>query len=539
MKEKTKLSKIVALVMCLMLTLTMFSTYSFATILQTGGEETTDNKANIIVNGVEAGVKVSAYQLTTVNYDYTADQPQSTPYSWVPQIETLVQAINSNYVGTNGIDNFVKEITTGDSAENSKSFYSELAAAIRGGTVTLTAKEETATGTPTSYPVVEESLDGTVTFADCEMGTYLILIENGYMVYTPSVVNLTPEYDNESHEWELPDSVEVRVKATNPQITKTVTNDSLGEDNYSTRDEISFKIVADVPTYLPNSLAQTYAISDKLEGGLTLVEDSIVVYGKNGSAPEVELTAPGDYTLTTESATRPNASRDEADFVINFVYDEIDGFDKIIVEYKAKLSQSAETVVGGAGNTNTAYLDYSNNPYVTSSVQTQESEDTVYTYGAEVTKVDKNNPQTTLPGAEFNLMSGVDTLYFVRVSDGVYYLANSTDGGATQTLAVDTNGKLYINGLDTGTYSLVETKAPEGYNKSNTPAEIVIADTDMNGELDDGDGTGIFKVSFQNSHGFQLPVTGRMGTVAYVARGVVFIGLGITLLAVVAKKNRK
>ena len=81
MKEKTKLSKIVALVMCLMLTLTMFSTYSFATILQTGGEETTDNKANIIVNGVEAGVKVSAYQLTTVNYDYTADQPESTPYS--------------------------------------------------------------------------------------------------------------------------------------------------------------------------------------------------------------------------------------------------------------------------------------------------------------------------------------------------------------------------------------------------------------------------------------------------------------------------
>ena len=526
MKEKTMFFKMITLSLCLMLTLMMFSTYAFANIT-----EATDT-GNITVSGIEAGVKVSAYQLTIVNYDYTADQPQSTPYSWNPNVKTWVDTNFSDYSDP---ENFYKEVTS-DSTEANE-FYSKLAAAIRGGGVTLTAKEETVAGTAT-YPIEEENLNGSVTFADCEMGTYLILIENGYMVYTPSVVNLTPDYNNETHEWELPDSVEVRVKATNPQITKTVTNDSLGEDNYSTRDEISFKIVADVPTYLPNSLSQTYAISDKLEGGLTLVEDSIVVYGKNGSAPEVELTATEDYTLTTESATRPNASQDEADFVINFVYDEIDGFDKIIVEYKAKLSQSAETVVGGAGNTNTAYLDYSNNPYVASSVQTQESEDTVYTYGAEVTKTDKTT-SAPLPGAEFNLMSGVDTLYFVRVSDGVYYLANDTDGGATQTLAVDTNGKLYINGLDTGTYSLVETKAPEGYNKSNTPAEITITDTDMDGVLDDGDGTGIFKVSFQNSQGFQLPVTGGMGTVAFVAGGIVFIGLGITLLAVVAKKNRK
>ena len=302
--------------------------------------------------------------------------------------------------------------------------------------------------------------------------------------------------------------------------------------------KISFKIVADVPTYLPNSLSQTYAISDKLEGGLTLVDGSITVHGQNGSAEPVELTSPGDYTLTTESATRPNASQDEVDFVINFVYDEIDGFDKIIVEYKAKLSQSAETVLGDAGNSNTAYLDYSNNPYVASSVQTQESEDTVYTYGAIITKTDKNTGDP-LTGGEFELSLRDETLYFVNTAEGVYYLANSTDPGATQTLAVDSNGKLYINGLDTETYSLLETKAPDGYNKVTTPIEIPIADTDMDGILDDGDGTGIFKVNFPNSQGFQLPVTGGMGTVAFVAGGIVFIGLGITLLAVVAKKNRK
>lgn len=529
MKENTKFSKFIALVISLMLTLTMFSTYSFANIT-----DSTDTR-NITVSGIETGTKVSAYQLTTVNYDYAADQPQAIPYTWNASVKTWV---DSNFSAYSDPENFYKTVTS-DSAE-ANTFYSSLAAAIRGGGVTLTAKEQTATGTPTSYPVVEESLDGTVTFTDCEMGTYLILIENGYMVYTPSVVNLTPEYNNVSHEWELPDSPEVRVKATNPQISKTITNDTLEEDNYSTKDEIPFKIVADVPTYLANSVSKNYYISDKLDEGLSIVEGSIEVYGKNGSAPEVELTATEDYTLTTESATRPTTGHEAVDFVVNFVYDNISAYDKVIVEYKAKLNQGATTVIGSEGNGNTAYLDYSNNPYVGSSFQTQETpEVNVYTYGAEVTKVDKNSPQTTLTGAEFNLMSGVDTLYFVRTADGVYYLANSTDGGATQTLAVDASGKLHINGLDTGTYSLVETKAPEGYNKSNTPAEIVITDTDVDGILDDADGTGIFKINFQNSQGFQLPVTGGMGTVIFVAGGIVFVGLGITLLAVVVKKNRK
>lgn len=526
MKQNTKFFKIIALVICLMLILTMLSSYSFASITET------TNKRDITVAGIEAGVTVYAYQLTTVDYDYTADQPKSTPYKWNDNVKTWVEQNFSTYSDP---ENFYNTVTS-DSAE-ANTFYSSLSAAIKGGTVELTAKEETAEGTATTYPVNKDSLDGTVTFAGCEMGTYLILIENGYMVYTPSVINLTPEYNTETHEWELPTSVAVRVKATNPQIKKTVTNDTLGKDNYSTKEEITFKIVADVPRYLANSVSKNYYISDKLEGGLELVANSITVYVQNGDADPVKLTETEDYILSTESAKRPNASQDEADFVINFTYDNISAYTKVIVEYKAKLSQGTTTVIGGTGNTNTAYLDYSNNPYVETSIQTQDSTDTVYTYGAEVTKVDKNNSQTTLTGAEFNLMSGVDTLYFVKTADGVYYLANSDDTGATQTLVVDSNGKLYINGLDTGTYSLVETKAPEGYNKSTTPEEIVIADEDMDGALDEGDGTGVYKLTFQNSQGFQLPVTGGIGTVIFAACGMVFLGLGIILLVVVAKKK--
>lgn len=534
MKEKTKLSKILALVMCLMLTLTMFSTYSFATILQTGGEETTDNKANIIVNGVEAGVKVSAYQLTTVNYDYTADQPESTPYEWVPEIETLVRAINSNYVGTNGIDNFVKEITTGDSAENSKSFYSELASAIRGGNIEAT-KEATVTGSPT-FPI---TTNGSTTLEGLEMGTYLVLIENGYKVYTPSVVNLTPEF--KTNTWVLEDK-ELEIKSSDPSITKTVTNDTLDKDNYGTKDTISFKIVADVPKYISTSTSKDLYISDDLSNGLTLTANSIKVYGQQGSAPRVELTATEDYTLTTENAKRPDTAQTPVDFVLNFVYDNISSYNKIIVEYSAKLAQDDTTVIGSTGNTNTAYLDYSNNPYG-DELQTQTDTSTVYTYGMEITKTDIEGSAIPNGGAEFTLSLNDEVLYFVKTADGTYYLANEgdADGEATTNLIVDNNSKLRIYGLDTGTYSLTETKAPDGYYKSTTPKEITITDEadGVDGILDNGDGTGIYKANFQNSSEFQLPVTGGMGTVIFVAGGIVFIGLGILLLTVVVKKNRK
>ena len=60
----------------------------------------------------------------------------------------------------------------------------------------------------------------------------------------------------------------------------------------------------------------------------------------------------------------------------------------------------------------------------------------------------------------------------------------------------------------------------------------------MDGALDDEEGTtGIYKLTFPNTKGFQLPVTGGAGTVAFVAGGIIFVGLGILLLVAVAKKN--
>lgn len=515
MKEKTSFKAIViAIVTVLMLMGLNLPAYASIT--------TTTNTKDITVSGIEAGAKVSAYQLTTVNYDYTADQPQAVPYTWNSNVKTWVEA---NYSAYSNPENFYKNVTS--NSDEAKVFYSALSAAIKGGTVSLTAKTETATGTA-SYPVTDEKLTGSVTFTGCEMGTYLILIENGYMVYTPSVINLTPEFDNTTKEWKLPDSMAVTVKATKPQITKTVTDETKTKDNYSTKDTIPFTIVADIPTYATGSLSKSYKISDALSSGLTVDKTTIKVFGQKGSATPVQLTETTDYTLTATGNTA---------FDIDLKYDQIKNYDKVKVTYSAKLTAGASTNVGGAGNSNTATLTYSNNPYDTTSTQTQETSNKVFTYGAEITKTDKTTGEV-LKGAEFELSSDSTKLYFVKTASGVYYQANQSDAGATTELVVDDNGKLALYGLDEGTYSLSETKAPDGYNKSTEAKTITITDANMDGALDDEEGTtGIYKLTFTNAKGFQLPVTGGAGTVAFVAGGIIFVGLGILLLVAVAKKN--
>ena len=286
MKEKTSFKAIV-IVIATVLMLMGLNLPAYASIT------TTTNTKDITVSGIEAGAKVSAYQLTTVNYDYTADQPQAVPYTWNSDVKTWVDA---NYSAYSNPENFYKSVTS--NSDEAKVFYSALSAAIKGGTISLTAKTQTATGTA-SYPVTDEKLTGSVTFTGCKMGTYLILIENGYMVYTPSVINLTPEFDNTTKEWKLPDSMAVTVKATKPQITKTVTDETKTKDNYSTKDTIPFTIVADIPTYATGSLAKSYKISDKLSNGLTVDKATIKVFGqRKGFRTPTELKEITYYVIT-------------------------------------------------------------------------------------------------------------------------------------------------------------------------------------------------------------------------------------------------
>ena len=48
----------------------------------------------------------------------------------------------------------------------------------------------------------------------------------------------------------------------------------------------------------------------------------------------------------------------------------------------------------------------------------------------------------------------------------------------------------------------------------------------------------MIEISFINGTGFQLPITGGIGTVVFVAGGILLIEFGLVILAVVIKLRR-
>ena len=146
-------------------------------------------------------------------------------------------------------------------------------------------------------------------------------------------------------------------------------------------------------------------------------------------------------------------------------------------------------------------------------------------------------------------------------STGYYRLATAEEQAAEGfTPAVITAGKIRIQGLDSGTYYLEETKAPANYNELRKPQEFKIEAEKKNNSTRELNGkatltvdtkTGIASqatvegettykeggLAIINLSGVELPHTGGIGTTLfYVVGGVLVVGAGILLIV---KKRMK
>ena len=508
----------------------------------------------IRVTGAEAGVSVTAYRLMDVNYDFdNADQPVDPVYEWVDALADWVRTNYPTYIGQ--ADNSVQEAFSSTAAtDDIAAFYDALAAKIRSGNITLDNKTAPADG-------------GAVDITDLKMGNYLVLVENGMKVYSPSAVNLVPVWSDETDAWEMSTPAVVELKSEDISITKTAETADDKDLTASIGDTVNYTVTADVPGYPAATLEgnKTFNIYDTLQAGLTLVAGSIQVTGYVGGAEgtPTDLTAEnaGDlyYTLTTTDAVDLDGTG--VSFSLVFNYDKLKNegdvkFDTIQVAYSAVVDKDALVFNSNAdrGNLgNTAKLSYSNNPYATTASYKDVIDDAkVYTYGIKITKVDSDDDSQLLPGAEFTVSlseDGSNPISFVKTGDGAYRKAESgtETGDTTVTVGAEgsgVQGMLTLSGLDADTYYLTETKAPDGYNKLGSPIEIIIADTEPNGIVNDGtdsaDGAdGYVEKKVENSDGFQLPTTGGIGTILFTAGGILLMGLGVIVLVFVILRRRR
>lgn len=374
----------------------------------------------------------------------------------------------------------------------------------------------------------------TATFAGLDYGYYVVAVPGATLANTSGQYATLVSVGRAN--------VTADIKGDLPTVDKKVQVGSTGKDATDAKigDTLTFTLTSTIPDMSAYN-TYTFNFKDTLSKGLTFGQVTSVKVG------DTTLTKDTDYTVTTAPADSGKTLLTVAmkDFKTK---QQANAGKKITVTYTATLNENA--VVGGAGNTNSAKIQYSNDPSTNGTGESEPSKVRVFTYGFTVDKYTGKNyddTATRLAGAEFTLAhKGGTAISFVKVADSatqnaVYRVAKAGETGTT-TITTPANGKVEFRGLENGEYTLTETKAPAGYNKlasaigvkvngqnngtDTTDATVTITYNNDNGnDYNQTASNGVIPV--QNKSGAILPGTGGMGTIAFTVIGVLVIALGV------------
>ena len=296
--------------------------------------------------------------------------------------------------------------------------------------------------------------------------------------------------------------ITIKEKNVYPTITKFVDgNKSLADHNIG--DMVPYTLTVTVPENVVTDNKHQIVINDTMaKGFLKFKNDVTAVDSTNSAFNAFETTKISDneFKITLKNLSEAKGK------TITFTY-------------------TAELLAAAAANTeyaNEATLSYSN--YVTPKKIAN-----VKTFAFTLKKVNEDGNE--LGGAMFELRTvaadSSTAIKFVTDTEKKNYV--KADSTATGSATIEA-GTVNVRGIKSGTYYLVETTAPQGYNVLDHAVEVKINDE---GNILDKENNPLASniVVVENKKGLMLPSTGGMGTVAFAVVGlIVMAGAAVTLI---------
>ncbi|TDM14932.1 SpaH/EbpB family LPXTG-anchored major pilin [Macrococcus bovicus] len=314
------------------------------------------------------------------------------------------------------------------------------------------------------------------------------------------------------------------LETTKPTIDKDVKADGTKEANYNVGDEFNWFIQPTIVKGIADYAK--FTVTDKIDTKLDFNDASKVVVELNGQA----MLAGTDYVAEYDAATRIL----KVDFTS-------EGRKKLGTAIGGKLNIKVPTKINntaimGQAIKNNATLTFDNN-HGTSGTPSVPKTDIpkVYTGGKNFIKTAETEDGKPLPDAKFVIKNSAGE--FVAIDDNgvVTYVK---DQSSAEIFTSKEDGTFEVKGLAYGTYTLIETKAPEKYTRPTNPETPFTVDktsyyTDPEAITSTDTAPTAAPTTIINKQTF-IPNTGGIGTVIFTV-----VGLALMVLAFVLLRRRQ
>lgn len=286
------------------------------------------------------------------------------------------------------------------------------------------------------------------------------------------------------------------------------------EDTAYIGQDVSFTIKSTLTGSIALKL-NNYTVTGNLSAGWESGADKIASVKLTGHASAADQTLTNSTDYTASYTTGETGSQLKVELSSDLLAsDDFYGYSDVEIVYTAKLSGNA--VIGyGVGNTSSASTTIKNYAGVESTMNSGTLK--VCTFALPVKVVDGNTAQL--------LASGISA---VTLYSNANCSAVATNGSTQETV----NGIATFKGLKAGTYYLMETAAPSGYNINSSVFTVAVSD---NGTITVG-GSQVSEVTIQN-YPLTLTQTGGSGTFLLMLIGTLLIICAGVLFGEAMKKK--